>query len=135
LYEIVLGGRRVCSEASPYFIARLGRGLGDCRHLGREARRDRGPNLRAIATLRSSLPNVAIGWALGGPQVLAVVAYTMGARVLEIPFTLSPSMRGEHGDALEPSELRSRAGDLAAAQAALDEATPPLSLDVVTQRG
>lgn len=64
-------------------------------------------NLRAIASMRAELPDV-IGYSSHFSGVsMPLVAYALGARILEVHFTLDRTMRGtDHAFSLEPEGMR-----------------------------
>lgn len=80
-------------------------------------------NLRVISSMRDQFGDVVIG--LSDHQngiAMAVVAYTLGARVIEKHFTLNRAMRGtDHAFSLEPVGLRKLVRDLRRAHVALGE--------------
>lgn len=80
-------------------------------------------NLRVIATFRESFPDVVIG--LSDHQngiALALVAYTLGARVIEKHFTLNRAWKGtDHAFSLEPGGMRRLVRDLQRAASAMGD--------------
>ena len=80
-------------------------------------------HLRVISTLRQLFPDVVIG--LSDHQngiALAVVAYILGARVIEKHFTLNRAWKGtDHAYSLEPVGLRKLVRDLRRARIALGD--------------
>lgn len=80
-------------------------------------------NLRCIVTLRETYPELVIGWS-GHVSGIAtgVVAYTLGARILEHHFTLNRANKGtDHAFSLEPAGLRKLVRDLDRARVALGD--------------
>lgn len=77
-------------------------------------------NLQCIVTLRERYPELLIGWSAHDSGIaLAVMAYTLGARVLEFHFTLSRTNRGtDHAFSLEPAGMQKLCRDLRRAHAA-----------------
>lgn len=71
-------------------------------------------NLRVIETLRKEFPNVIIGYSGHDNGILAsVIAYMLGATVVEKHFTLNRSWKGtDHRFSLEPEGLRKQVRDL-----------------------
>lgn len=89
-------------------------------------------NLRVITTYRERFPDVVIG--LSDHQngiAMAVVAYTLGARVVEKHFTLNRAWKGtDHSFSLEPPGMRRLVRDLRRARVALgDGIKRPLSCE------
>jgi sialic acid synthase len=80
-------------------------------------------NLRVIATYRDRFPNVVVG--LSDHQngiAMALVAYTLGARVIEKHFTLNRAWKGtDHAFSLEPVGMRKLVRDLRRTGAALGD--------------
>lgn len=80
-------------------------------------------NLRVIATYREVFPDVAVG--LSDHQngiAMAVVAYALGARVIEKHFTLNRALKGtDHAFSLEPVGLRKLVRDLRRARVAMGD--------------
>ena len=80
-------------------------------------------NLRVITTYRERFPNVVIG--LSDHQngiAMALVAYTLGARVIEKHFTLNRAWKGtDHAFSLEPTGMRKLVRDLRRTGAALGD--------------
>lgn len=65
-------------------------------------------NLQVIRTLRGQYPNTVIGWSshATGPA-LSLVAYALGARIIEHHVTLDRASKGtDHAFSLEPGGLR-----------------------------
>ena len=80
-------------------------------------------NLRVITSYRERFPEVVIG--LSDHQngiAMALVAYTLGARVLEKHFTLNRAWKGtDHAFSLEPIGMRKLVRDLRRTSAALGD--------------
>jgi N-acetylneuraminate synthase/sialic acid synthase len=78
-------------------------------------------NLRVITTFREEFRDVVIGFASHDSGIaMALVAYILGARVVEKHFTLNRAMRGtDHAFSLEPVGLRKVVRDLRRARVAL----------------
>jgi N-acetylneuraminate synthase/sialic acid synthase len=78
-------------------------------------------NLRVITTFGHEFPDVLIGFASHDSGIaMALVAYVLGARVVEKHFTLNRAMRGtDHAFSLEPVGLRKVVRDLRRARVAL----------------
>lgn len=78
-------------------------------------------NLRVITTYLKRFPEIVIG--LSDHQngiAMAVVAYTLGARVIEKHFTLNRAWKGtDHAFSIEPAGLRKLVRDLMRARVAL----------------
>lgn len=64
-------------------------------------------NLRCIQSLRDAYPDFVIGWSGHDSGFeMSLIAYALGARIIEKHFTLDRSMRGaDHLFSLEPHEL------------------------------
>jgi N-acetylneuraminate synthase/sialic acid synthase len=89
-------------------------------------------NLNVITTLRNRFPNLVIG--LSDHQngiAMALVAYMLGARVIEKHFTLDHAWKGtDHAFSLMPEGLRRLVRDLHRVPAALgDEVKRPLPVE------
>jgi N-acetylneuraminate synthase/sialic acid synthase len=71
-------------------------------------------NLRVIETLKKEFPEILIGYSGHDNGILApIVAYMLGATVLEKHFTLNRSWKGtDHKFSLEPEGLRKQVRDL-----------------------
>jgi len=71
-------------------------------------------NLRMVETLKKEFPEVIIGYSGHDNGILApVIAYMLGARVIEKHFTLNHSWKGtDHRFSLEPEGLRKQVRDL-----------------------
>ena len=78
-------------------------------------------NLRVITTFLEEFPGTVIGFASHDSGIaMALVAYVLGARVVEKHFTLNRTMRGtDHAFSLEPVGMRKVVRDLRRARAAL----------------
>jgi N-acetylneuraminate synthase/sialic acid synthase len=80
-------------------------------------------NLRVIITYRERFPDVVVG--LSDHQngiAMALVAYTLGARVIEKHFTLNRAAKGtDHAFSLEPVGLRKLVRDLRRTSVALGD--------------
>jgi len=80
-------------------------------------------NLRVISTYRERFPDVVVG--LSDHQngiAMAVVAYTLGARIMEKHFTLNRAWKGsDHSFSLEPGGLRRLVRDLSRARVAMGD--------------
>lgn len=80
-------------------------------------------NLRVISTFRERFPDVVVG--LSDHQngiALALVAYTLGARVIEKHFTLNRAWKGtDHAFSLEPGGMRRLVRDLQRAAKAMGD--------------
>jgi N-acetylneuraminate synthase/sialic acid synthase len=80
-------------------------------------------NLRVITTFRDKFPDIIVG--LSDHQngiALAMVAYTLGARVIEKHFTLNRAWKGtDHAFSLEPGGMRRLVRDLRRASVALGD--------------
>jgi len=80
-------------------------------------------NLKCIATLRDEYPEFVIGWSGHDSGIaMAVMAYTLGARIIEKHFTLNRASKGtDHAFSLEPSGLTKLCRDLKRAHDALGD--------------
>jgi N-acetylneuraminate synthase/sialic acid synthase len=78
-------------------------------------------NLRVITTFSQEFPDTLIGFASHDSGIaMALVAYVLGARVIEKHFTLNRAMRGtDHAFSLEPVGMRKVVRDLRRARVAL----------------
>jgi N-acetylneuraminate synthase/sialic acid synthase len=78
-------------------------------------------NLRVIDTFNREFPEVVIGFASHDSGIaMALVAYVLGARVVEKHFTLNRAMRGtDHAFSLEPVGMRKVVRDLRRARIAM----------------
>lgn len=80
-------------------------------------------NLRVIATYRERFPDVVVGYSGHDNGIaMAVLAYALGARVVEKHFTLNRAMKGtDHAFSLEPVGMRKMVRDLRRARSALGD--------------
>ena len=80
-------------------------------------------NLRVITTFRERFPDIVIGLSDHQNGIsLAMVAYTLGARVIEKHFTLNRAWKGtDHAFSLEPGGMRRLVRDLQRAGQALGD--------------
>jgi sialic acid synthase len=80
-------------------------------------------NLRCIQTLRERFPDYVIGWSGHDSGIaLAMAAYSLGARIIEMHFTLNRANKGtDHAFSLEPSGLSKLCRDLERAHAAMGD--------------
>jgi sialic acid synthase len=80
-------------------------------------------NLRVIETYRREFPNTVIGLSSHDSGIsMALVAYILGARMLEKHFTLNRAMKGtDHAFSLEPPGLTKLIRDLRRARVALGD--------------
>ncbi len=78
-------------------------------------------NIRVIQTYQREFPNVVAGWSSHDDgTMLAVAAYSVGARVLEKHFTLDRTMKGtDHKFSLEPGHMAEMVSALSQAREAL----------------
>lgn len=78
-------------------------------------------DLEVISTLRRRFPELVIGWSShSGEVAMAVAAYALGARIIEVHFTADRSQKGpDHAFSLEPDELRAMVSALRSARLAL----------------
>jgi N-acetylneuraminate synthase/sialic acid synthase len=97
-------------------------------------------NLNVIATLRERFPDLVIG--LSDHQngiAMAVVAYMLGARVIEKHFTLDHALKGrDHAFSLMPEGMRRLVRDLHRVPAALGDAEKhplPIEADPLEKMG
>jgi N-acetylneuraminate synthase/sialic acid synthase len=97
-------------------------------------------NLNVITTLRERFPELVIG--LSDHQngiAMAVVAYMLGARVIEKHFTLDHALKGrDHAFSLMPEGMRRLVRDLHRVPAALGDATKrplPVEADPLEKMG
>jgi N-acetylneuraminate synthase/sialic acid synthase len=97
-------------------------------------------NLNVITTLRERFPSLVIG--LSDHQngiAMAVVAYMLGARVIEKHFTLDHALKGrDHAFSLMPEGMRRLVRDLHRVPAALGDATKrplPIEADPLEKMG
>lgn len=80
-------------------------------------------NLNVITTFREEFPDIVIGLSSHDSGIaMALVAYVMGARVVEKHFTLNRAMKGtDHAFSLEPVGLRKMVRDLRRARIAFGD--------------
>lgn len=80
-------------------------------------------NLRVIAKLRELYPENVIGYSGHENGIsMPVVAYTLGARIIEKHFTLNRTMRGtDHAFSLEPQGMKKMVRDLHRAAEAMGD--------------
>lgn len=80
-------------------------------------------NLRVIPSLRERYPNNIIGYSGHDNGIaMALVAYTLGARVIEKHFTLNRTMKGtDHAFSLEPQGMQKMIRDLTRTSVALGD--------------
>lgn len=78
-------------------------------------------NLRVIGTLRQAYPDTVIGFSSHSPGIsFSLVAYALGARILEHHVTLDRASKGtDHAFSLEPKGLGTLVDDLGKLQVAL----------------
>lgn len=78
-------------------------------------------NLNVIKTFRNRYPDVVVGYSGHDSGIaMSLVAYVLGARVIEKHFTLNRAMKGtDHAFSLEPDGLRKLVRDLDRARLAL----------------
>ena len=109
-------------------IARAVETLGDCPHaiLHCTAAYPLQPieaNLNVIPELRRRYPDTVIGWSSHSPGIaLSLVAYTLGARIIEHHFTGNRAWKGtDHAFSLEPKGLQTLTEDLEKTRLALGD--------------
>ena len=80
-------------------------------------------NLRCIPTLREAFPELVIGWSGHDSGIaMPLLAYTLGARIIEKHFTLNRANKGtDHAFSLEPVGLRKLVRDLERSREALGD--------------
>ena len=80
-------------------------------------------NLRVIPTLRTRYPDTVIGWSGHDSGIaMSVIAYTLGARIIEKHVTRNRALKGtDHAFSLEPAGLRKLVRDLDRARRALGD--------------
>lgn len=78
-------------------------------------------NLQVIPALRARYPDTVIGWSGHDSGIaMSVMAYTLGARIIEKHVTRNRALKGtDHAFSLEPAGLRKLVRDLDRARAAL----------------
>ena len=90
-------------------------------------------NLKVIQTYKREFPEAIIGFSdHHAGTAMAVVAYALGARVIEKHFTLNRALKGtDHSFSLEPMHLRQMVEDLRDARQAMgDGVKRPISSEV-----
>ena len=82
-------------------------------------------NLNVIKTLRKEFPEQVIGYSGHDNGIaMALVAFTLGAKVIEKHFTLDRTMKGtDHAFSLEPEGMRKLVRDLRRAKIAFGDGT------------
>ena len=80
-------------------------------------------DLHVIRTYQEEFPNHIIGWSAHDNGIaMAVVAYVLGARIIEKHFTLNHTMKGtDHAFSLEPIGMRKLVRDLRRTRIALGD--------------
>ena len=80
-------------------------------------------NLLAIVEMRARYPSTVIGWSGHDNGIaMSMVAYSLGARIIEKHFTLNRASKGtDHAFSLEPAGLRKMVRDLERARLALGD--------------
>lgn len=80
-------------------------------------------NLRCITTLRERYPQTVIGWSGHDTGIaMSIVAYTLGARIIEKHVTLNRASKGtDHSFSLEPQGVRTLVDNLRQAHQALGD--------------
>lgn len=80
-------------------------------------------NLRCITTLRERYPETVIGWSGHDTGIaMPLVAYSLGARIIEKHVTLNRASKGtDHSFSLEPQGVRTLCENLRAAHQALGD--------------
>ena len=80
-------------------------------------------NLQVISTFRERYPNLVIGFSGHDSGIaMAVLAFALGARIVEKHFTLNRAMKGtDHSFSLEPVGLAKMVRDIARAKEALGD--------------
>ena len=80
-------------------------------------------NLSAITTMREHFPGTVIGYSNHFSGIsMPLVAYVLGARIIECHFTLNRAMKGtDHAFSLEPEGLRKLVRDITRARAAMGD--------------
>lgn len=80
-------------------------------------------NVRCITTLRERYPELVIGWSSHDPgAAMALVAYSLGARIIEKHVTLNRTAKGtDHAWSLDPPKLKRLCADLKDAHVALGD--------------
>ncbi len=85
-------------------------------------------DLGVIETYREQFPDVVVGWSGHDNGIaMALVAYVVGARIIEKHFTLNRAMKGtDHAFSLEPVGLRKMVRDLDRARIAIGDGVKKL---------
>jgi N-acetylneuraminate synthase/sialic acid synthase len=85
-------------------------------------------DLRVVTTYREQFPDVVVGLSAHDNGIaMAMVAYTLGARIVEKHFTLNRAMKGtDHAFSLEPVGMRKLVRDLGRAHVALGDGVKKL---------
>ena len=80
-------------------------------------------NLSVIATFRERYPEATIGYSGHDSGIaMGLVAYVLGARIIEKHFTLNRAMKGtDHSFSLEPDGLRKMVRDISRAKEAMGD--------------
>ena len=80
-------------------------------------------NLNVISTFRDRYPDATIGYSGHDSGIaMGLVAYVLGARIIEKHFTLNRAMKGtDHSFSLEPDGLRKMVRDISRAKDALGD--------------
>lgn len=80
-------------------------------------------NLRVISSFREAFPGAVIGFSSHDSGIaMPLIAYMLGARIIEKHFTLNRAMKGtDHAFSLEPVGLRKLVRDLTRAREALGD--------------
>jgi N-acetylneuraminate synthase/sialic acid synthase len=80
-------------------------------------------NLNVIATFRERYPDATIGYSGHDSGIaMGLVAYVLGARIIEKHFTLNRAMKGtDHSFSLEPDGLRKMVRDISRAREAMGD--------------
>lgn len=80
-------------------------------------------DLNVLTTFRTAFPDIVIGWSSHDNGIaMAVVAYMLGARIVEKHFTLNRAMKGtDHAFSLEPLGLKKMVRDLNRCRVALGD--------------
>ena len=80
-------------------------------------------NLEMIPVLRDRYPDMVVGWSGHDSGIaMALVAYAIGARIIEKHFTLNRAMKGtDHAFSLEPSGMKKMVRDLDRCRVALGD--------------
>jgi sialic acid synthase len=80
-------------------------------------------NLKVIETYRNRYPEIVIGYSGHDSGIsMALVAYMLGARLIEKHFTLNRAMKGtDHSFSLEPTGMRKMVRDLSRARESIGD--------------